>query len=117
MHPDSERVAAGRSLPSRKALRAWLPRVPLALTLGLVGVINILDGLSLPLAKLRSMEALTSLEQSMSAVGGTAEVILGAMLLVTGIGLLRRLSFAWTLAVLLLVITLAINIAQAKRGF
>src|SRR5215471_1432559 len=101
-------------LPPRKDLVALLPRVPLAMVLVLIGVINVLDGLKLPLAKLRSITALNSLEESLSAVGGTAEVILGVMLLVTGIGLVLRLSFAWTLAVLLLVMTLALDCAQAK---
>jgi len=105
-----------RENSKRKNLLALLPRVPLALTLGLVGVINILDGSSLPLAKLRSIKTLDTIEQSLSAVGGTAEVILGIMLLVGGIGLLRRLSFACTLAVLLMVMTLAIDFAQGKRG-
>jgi voltage-gated potassium channel len=104
-------------LPARKDLAPLLPRVPLALALVLIGVINVLDGLSLPLAKLHSLKALNSLEESLSAVGGTAEVLLGGLLLVSGIGVLRRLSFAWTLAVLVLVLTLAIDLAQAKRGF
>jgi hypothetical protein len=51
----------------------------------------------------------------MSALGGTAEVILGAMFVVAGIGLLRRLRFAWSLAILLLVITVALRIAQGKE--
>jgi voltage-gated potassium channel len=38
------------------------------------------------------------------------------MLLVVGLGLWRRLSFAWTLSVLVLVINLAITLAQARRG-
>jgi voltage-gated potassium channel len=114
--PKSRPAARVPFLPGRKDLVAMLPRVPLALTLGFVGAINILDGLSLPLARLRSLTALNSLEESLSAVGGTAEVILGAVLVVAGIGLLRRLSFAWTLAVLLLFITLALDFAQAKRG-
>jgi voltage-gated potassium channel len=117
MNTKPVREARAYFKPLRKDLRPLLPRVPLALTLGLVGVLNILDSLRLPLAKLRSIAALTSLEESLSAVGGTAEVILGIMLLATGIGLLRRLSFAWTLAVLLLVITLALEFAQGKRGF
>jgi voltage-gated potassium channel len=100
----------------RKTILALLPQVPLAVTLGTVGIINILDGLSLPLATLQSLTALNTLEESLSAVGGTAEVILGIMLLVAGIGLLRRLSFAWTLAVLLMVLTLAIDFARGKRG-
>jgi voltage-gated potassium channel len=108
-------VVARAPLAQRRDLAALLPQVPLALALWFVGAMNILDGLGL--AKLRSFTALDSLEESLSAVGGTAEVILGIMLLVAGIGLLRRLSFAWTLAVLLLVITVAVRLAQAKRGF
>jgi voltage-gated potassium channel len=84
--------------------------------LGFVGSINILDGLRLPLAKLQSITALSSLEGSLSAVGGTAEVLLGVLLLAAGIGLLQRLSFAWSLAFLMLVITISLNFAQAKRG-
>jgi voltage-gated potassium channel len=88
----------------------------LAVALGIVGVLNILGGLRLPLAGLRSISALGTLEESLSAVGGTAEVILGILLLVVGLGLLRRLSFAWTLAVLLLVISLVLNCVQARHS-
>jgi voltage-gated potassium channel len=95
---------------------ALLPRVPLAVALGGVGLLNILDGLKLPLARLRSITALSSLEESFSAVGGTAEVILGTLLVVVGIGLLRRLSFAWTLAVLLLIVSVALDFARTKHG-
>ena len=101
----------------RQELGALLPRVPLAVALVSIGVFNVLDGLKLPLAKLHSLKALNGLEESLSAVGGTAEVLLGAILLVAGIGLVRRLSFAWTLGVLVLVITVALDVAQAKRGF
>jgi voltage-gated potassium channel len=109
------------SPPAGKRCPGWpkelvLAPAPLALTLGVVGLINLLDGLKLPLAGLRSLPALTTLEQSFSAVGGTAEVLVGIVLLVTAIGLWRRLSFAWTLAVLLLVITLGLDFAQRKRG-
>jgi voltage-gated potassium channel len=106
-HPQPNRAA--------KNLVALLPRGPLAILLWFVGAINILDGLSL--AKLRSIAALNSLEESFSAVGGTAELILGIMLFVVGIGLLRRLRFAWILSVLLLVITVGLRFAQAKWGF
>ena len=68
--------AASTSL-GRNKLAALVPQVPLALTLGLVGLLKIVDGLKLPLARFRSVEALSSLEESMSAVAGTAEVILG----------------------------------------
>jgi voltage-gated potassium channel len=113
----SWRSLTARFLPARKDSVSLLPRVSLAMALVAIGTINVLDGLKLPLARLHSLTALSSLEESLSAVGGTAEVILGLMLVVAGLGLLRRLSFAWTLAVLLLVITLALKFAQAHRGF
>jgi voltage-gated potassium channel len=113
-NPTSGRAARADLRPAPKRLGAWVPRVPVALTLGFAGLINILDGLRLPLARLRSLKALGSLEESLSAVGGTAEVILGVMLVVVAIGLLRRLDFAWTLAVLVLVIGSALNFAQAR---
>jgi voltage-gated potassium channel len=116
LNSKSGRAPIARLLPERIDLAALLPHGPLALTLGIVGVVNILHGLRLPLERLRSIEALNSLEGSLSALGGTAEVILGLVLLAAAIGLFRRLSFAWTLAVLLLILTLAINSAQAKRG-
>jgi voltage-gated potassium channel len=110
-------VAVISALFGRKNLAALMPQVPLALTLGLVGLLNILDGLKLPLARFRSITAFSSLEESMSAVGGTAAVILGAMLVVAGIGLLRRLRFAWSLAILLLVVRVSLRFAQGKEGF
>jgi voltage-gated potassium channel len=116
LNPKSASAAGPRFMPARKDLLALLPQVPVGLTLVSVGVVNVLDGLKLPLRKLHSMAALNSLEGSVSAVGGTAEVILGIVLLVAGIGLLRRLSFAWTLSVLLLVISMAIKFAQARLG-
>lgn len=106
---------AGKRFPGRPKALVLAP-VPLAVTLGLVGIINVLDGLKLPLARLRSLTEFTSLEQSFSALGGTAEVIVGIVLLVAALGLWRRLSFAWTLAVLLLLITLGLDFAQRKRG-
>jgi voltage-gated potassium channel len=100
----------------RKHFLAFLRRVPVPLTLACVGIINILEGLSLPLTRLRSITALNNLEGLLSTVSGTAEVILGVVLLVAGVGLFRRLSFAWTLSVLLLIISLAIRFAQGTWG-
>ena len=100
----------------RSRLAALWPHWPLALVLALVGLLNILDGLSLPLTVLQRVRALNGLADSLSALGGTAQVILGLMLVVAGLGLLRRFSFAWTLAVWLLLITIGVNVAQANRG-
>ena len=108
---------AGRSAAIGRTYRqALTPQVLLALVLGLVGLLNILDGLKLPLAWFRTATALGSLEESLSAVGGSAAVILGAMLVVVGIGLFRRLRFAWTLALLLLATTVGLRLAQGRMG-
>ncbi len=97
-------------------LAALWPQWPLGISLALAGFLNILEGLSLPLTLLQRVGALNSLAESVSALGGTAQVLLGLMLVVAGVGLVRRLSFAWTLAILLLVITLGVNVARAKWG-
>ncbi len=108
--------ALHRGNPGRRLWVALWPRWPLAAVLALVGVLNVLDGLSLPLKLVHQLRALSSLAESLSAVGGTAQVILGSMLVATGLGLLRRLSFAWALAVLLLIITVVVNVARHRWG-
>ncbi len=100
-----------------RAVSALWPHVPLAVILGLVGALNILYGLKLPVRLLQRVQALHGIAGSLSAVGGTAQAILGLMLVVAGIGLVRRLSFAWSLAVLLLAIALGVNVAQRNWGF
>jgi voltage-gated potassium channel len=101
---------------TRHWLASFWPQGPLAIVLALVGALNILDGLSLPLTVLQRVRALNGLADSLSALGGTAQVILGLMLVVAGIGLLRRFSFAWTLAVWLLLITVSVNAARRNWG-
>ena len=100
----------------RRRLAALWPRVPLAVALALVGALNILDGLSLPLSMLQRAGALKGLAHSLSALGGTAQVILGLMLVAAGVGLLRRLSFAWTLSVWLLILSVGVNVARQRWG-
>jgi voltage-gated potassium channel len=107
----------GDAARTRKRLAAFWPHCPLAIVLALVGILNILDGLNLPLAVLQRSRALNGLAESLSALGGTAQIILGMMLVLVGLGLLWRLVSAWTLAVLLLVITVGVNVAQANWGF
>jgi hypothetical protein len=86
------------------------------LVLALVGVLNILEGLKLPLTAVQRIRALQGLGESLSALGGTAQVILGLMLVVAGMGLFWRLVSAWTFAFLLLVITVGVNVAQVHWG-
>jgi voltage-gated potassium channel len=96
---------------------ALWPQVPLASVLALVGLLNILDGLNLPLTVLQQSHALNGLAESLHALGGTAQVILGLMLALAGMGLLWRVVSAWTLSVLLLVITIGVNVVQNRWGF
>lgn len=106
----------GKGQRISKRLEALWPQWPLAVVLALVGALNILDGLSLPLTLLQGVGALRGLAGSLSALGGTAQVILGLMLVAAGIGLTRRLSFAWTLAVWLLLITVGVDVARGRWG-
>ncbi|HTR35767.1 MAG TPA: NAD-binding protein [Bryobacteraceae bacterium] len=108
--------AARGNLPLRRRLASLWPHWPLAILLAAIGILNTLDGLNLRMAMLQRVHTLNSLGESLAAVGNTAQVILGLMLVGAGIGLLRRLSIAWTLAVLLLMITVAIGVARAQWG-
>jgi hypothetical protein len=51
----------------------------LAIPLALVGVLNILDGLRLPLTELRQIRSLNGLAESLSALGGPFQILLGLM--------------------------------------
>jgi voltage-gated potassium channel len=105
-----------RAVRARKWLQSLWPQVPLALVLTLVGVLNIVDGLRLPLSVLQRIHVLHGLGESLSALGGSAQVILGVMMLLAGVGLLWRLMSAWTFSFLLLAITVAVNVAQSHWG-
>jgi voltage-gated potassium channel len=99
-----------------RSLRSLWPQGPLALILALVGLLNILDGMSLPVGVLQRLRTLNGLAEWLSALGGTAQIILGLMLVLAGIGLLWRLVAAWTISVSLLVIAVAVDIAQKRWG-
>lgn len=100
----------------RERLLALWPQAPLAVLMTLIGLLNIVDGLSLPLTALQRIRALNGLAESLSAVGGTAQVLLGGMLVFVGLGLMWRLVSAWTFSVLLLVVTLALDVARGQWG-
>lgn len=111
------RVASIPLSPLRRRLAALWPHGPLAAVLALVGALNILEGSRFPLADLQRVRALTGLADTLSALGHGAQVILGLMLVVAGIGLSWRLVSAWRLAVLLLITTFVVNVAQKHWGF
>ncbi|HUJ85724.1 MAG TPA: NAD-binding protein [Burkholderiales bacterium] len=95
---------------------ALWPQGPLSLVLVLVGILSVLEGSRYPLTTLDHSRALTGLADSLSALGHGAQIILGLMLVLGGIGLLWRLVSAWTLSLLLLVIMVAVNLAQQHWG-
>lgn len=95
--------------------RLW-PQGPLAAVLILVGILNVVSGLKLPLPVFLRTHAVSDLAESLSALGGTMQAISGLWLAVAGVGLLWRLVAAWTLAVLLLLVMLGINIVRSEWG-
>jgi voltage-gated potassium channel len=97
-------------------LHALWPHWPLAIALALVGLLNILNGLRLPFEILQRFRALSGLAGSLSALGGTIQVILGVMLVLAATGLLWRMISAWVLSVFLLLIGVGISAVQEKWG-
>jgi voltage-gated potassium channel len=82
----------------------------------MVGVVNLVDGLRLPLAASHEIEALNGLGDSLSALGGTAQGILGLMLVLAGVGSCWRLVSAWVLAFLLLLVAVGVNVVLKRWG-
>jgi voltage-gated potassium channel len=118
---DSESTPSASSGPrarrAPKPFTAMWPHWPLGFALMLVGVLNVLDGLSVPVRVLQRIQALNGLAESLSALGGTIQVILGVMLVLAGLGLLWRMVSAWTLSVLLLTLTVGVNLAERRWGW
>ncbi|HEY3757226.1 MAG TPA: NAD-binding protein [Opitutaceae bacterium] len=103
-------------LPSKpeSLLRHW-PQVPLGLLLALIGFLNLFHE-HLPQRLLSHYDALKSLAGSFSAVGATAQSLLSAMMVVTGIALFWRVVSAWVIAVLLLAIGVGLMAARQAWG-
>jgi len=119
MTQSDKKNPAGHKWPrlfERQQLLDLWPQGPLAVIVILAGTFNIVDGLHLPLSLRGRLSELTGLGESLSALGGTMQAILGLLFVVAGIGLLRRLTSAWTLSVLLLVVMLGIHIARSTWG-
>jgi voltage-gated potassium channel len=95
---------------------ALRPEWPLALALVLSGALNIESGLRYNLVPFTQIGPLSSVAQSLSVLGSSTQVFLGASLVLVGLGLLKRLASAWAFAVLLLAVTLGVNLAQGNRG-
>jgi voltage-gated potassium channel len=102
-----------RSLDWVLALR---PEWPLALALVLSGALNIQAGLRYHLVPFSRIGPLQGVAQSLSALGSNTQIFLGVLLVLVGIGVLRRLATAWAFAILLLAVTVAVNLVKGNRG-
>lgn len=106
----------GKKGQFRQRLADIWPQGLLAVCLALIGVLNVLSGFRLPSSVLQRVHTLNGIAESLSAVGSTAQLILGILLVVAGVGLWWRLVSAWTLSVLLLAIMIGIKMARVQWG-
>lgn len=105
-----------------RVLRRLRPEWPIALFMLLSGVLNLLSGLRAKdllawlsiIGPLRTSEI--NSQFSLGAFGSGAQAVLGGALILVGIGLLWRYRLAWTFAILLLVLTIAVNLTKGKLG-
>lgn len=84
------------------------------------GALNIISGAHMHVLDelLPGAGALPQLSEqvSLAALGSGAQIILGACLVLTGIGLFWRIRVAWTFAGLLLLITIGVNAGRGHFG-
>ncbi|MGH8270845.1 MAG: NAD-binding protein [Gammaproteobacteria bacterium] len=106
----------------RRALRWLWPQVPLGLFLIAAGALNISAGAHtdifsyvLPGGLAAGVPELSG-QVSLSALGSGAQIILGAGLLLSGLGLFWKLRVAWIFAMLLLAITIGVNAGKGHFG-
>lgn len=105
------------ALRTWRRLREYLPQVPLGLFLILGGAFNILVGSHADVfSDLTRTVSQVPVGVSLTALGGGAQIILGAGLVFSGVGLFWRLRSAWTFACLLLLITIGVNALSAHFG-
>jgi voltage-gated potassium channel len=116
--PGQPRFRASKSILRRGLdwVLALRPEWPLALALVLSGALNIEAGLRYHLVPFSKIEALKGVAQSLSVLGSSTQIFLGVLLVLVGIGVLRRLATAWAFAVLLLAVTVGVNLAKGNRG-
>jgi voltage-gated potassium channel len=100
----------------RRLLLALWPQWPLAMALIVAGAINVLIGIRYHTALLAQFKTLTTVGQSLSVLGSRTQTILGAALILVGVGLFWRLSAAWAFGVLLLAITVGVDLLEGQTG-
>lgn len=93
------------------------PQAPIGTAVILAGILNIVDGLKYPAVDLAGLEPLLKLDDSLWTLGSGSQIVLGGLLIMVGIGLLWRLSVAWSFAVVIMTITVGVNLIQEKWQF
>ena len=93
------------------------PEFPLGLAVILAGTLNVIDGLRYPSIDLSGLEPLLELDNSLWTIGSGSQIVLGGLLIMVGVGLLWRLSVAWSFAVVIMTITVVANLIQEKWQF
>lgn len=93
-------------------LEAWFPQIPLALAVGLLGALAVLDALphlTRLFPELADLAPAASLTQSslLSALGTVPEAVVGTVLLLMAFGLLFRSRFSWAITLVLAAAMLA----------
>jgi len=96
-------------------LQLW-PQLPLSVALVTAGLVNILVGFRYNIVPLKQIAPLSTLAGSLAVLGSTTQAILGAALVLVGLGLLWRLATAWAFALLLLMVTIGVNAIRAHWG-
>ncbi|WP_461271907.1 voltage-gated potassium channel protein [Acidithiobacillus sp.] len=94
-------------------LNIWFPQVPMAIAVGLLGVLAILNALphlTQLFPELAALAPATSLTQAplLSALGTVPEAVAGFVLLLMAFGLLFRSRFSWAITLVLAAAMLAI---------
>ncbi len=103
--------------PSRwRRFLGWLwsfwPHWPVAAAIVAGGAFNVLRSFNSQHLPFSQISPFMGLEKSLAILGSSTEAILGVGLVLVGFGLLRKLSTAWSFAVILLLITLGVNLVQ-----
>jgi len=97
-------------------LRGFWPHWPVAAAIVAGGALNILRSFNSEHLPFSQVSPFMGLEKSLAILGSSTQAILGVGLVLVGFGLFRRLTAAWSFAVILLLITLGINLVQQHWG-
>jgi len=97
-------------------LRGFWPHWPVAAAIVAGGALNILRSFNSEHFPFSQISPFMGLEKSLAILSSSTQAILGVGLVLVGFGLVRKLTTAWSFAVILLLITLGVNLAQHHWG-